>query len=217
MISDYLEKLRNKGFFPNNILDIGANVGNFTKMCKRIWPLSKSVMIEGNKNCTFELSLIGDPFYINLLGDEDNKTVTFYKSKVSDKCTGNSIYRENTDAYNDENVIMTTETLITLDTLLKHTGIKPEFAKLDTQGSELDILKGGHEVLKECKYILLEVSLKYYNEGIHLKEEVVNFMQSYGYNNYEVIEDHIADSNSMFGIKKGDIFQQDIMFIRDGS
>jgi FkbM family methyltransferase len=214
MIREYLIDLMNKGFVPSQILDIGANVGNFTRMCKSIWPLSKSIMIEGNRNCSFNLSMIGDPFFIALLGDEDGKKVKFYQSKVSNTCTGNSIYRENTDAYNDNNIIISEESLVTLNTLLKNMDFHPQFAKLDTQGSELDILKGGGKILKDCKYILLEASLKYYNEGIPLKDEVLNFMKEYGYNNHEVIEDHIALSDEIDGIEKGEIFQQDIMFFK---
>jgi FkbM family methyltransferase len=215
MIREYLIDLMNKGFVPSQILDIGANVGNFTRMCKSIWPLSKCIMIEGNGNCSFNLSMIGDPFFIALLGDEDGKKVKFYQSRISNTATGNSIYRENTNAYNEENIIILEESLITLNTLLKDLNFHPQFAKLDTQGSELDILKGGDNILKDCKYILLEVSLKYYNEGIPLKDEVLNFMKEYGYNNYKVIEDHIALSNEMGEIKKGDIFQQDIIFIKN--
>ncbi|MBW2998004.1 hypothetical protein KY321_00560, partial [Candidatus Woesearchaeota archaeon] len=91
MIHEYLEELRNKNkFFPRNILDIGANVGNFTRNCKIIWPLCHSTMIEGTKECAFQLATIGEKFYIELLGDEDGKVVTFYKTSLSPTCTGNS-------------------------------------------------------------------------------------------------------------------------------
>jgi FkbM family methyltransferase len=212
MINKYLQKLSNK-FAPKNILDIGANVGEFTRYCKQYWPLSTSYMIEGNEECIPYLIQVNQPYFIKLLGDQDNKEVTFYKSKVSNICTGNSIYKENTSAYNDINLIKETKQLITLDTLFKDKNIKFDFAKLDTQGSELDILKGGLKTLSTCKYILIEVSLKYYNEGIPLKEDIQNFMKEIGYNNQEVIEQHIWQSTEKVeDIKYGDVFQEDIIF-----
>jgi len=217
MIPKYLTHLRDsKRFVPRTILDIGANVGNFSRTCKQIWPFTKVIMFEGNMACTYPLATIGDPFHIVLLGDEDNKPVTFYGTSLTPTCTGNSIYRENTSAYNDEKVIKEKRKLVKLDTLMKkHTG-PIDFAKLDTQGSELDILKGGVETLSQCKYILIEVSLKYYNDGIPLKADIVNFMSSMGYNNREIVDHHIWQSNEKLdGFNIGDVFQEDIMFIKD--
>ena len=217
MINKYLKDLRNqKNFFPRTILDIGANVGNFTRQCKQIWPLTNSIMIEGTRECSFALSTIGEEFYIELLGDEDGKKVTFYKTKVSDTNTGNSIYKENSVHYNDEKVIKEQRRLVKLDSLLGNFPGVIDFAKIDTQGSELNILKGGTKILSKCKYILVEVSLKYYNEGIPLKNEIVNFMSLMGYNNREVVETHVWNSAEVVDdIKMGDIYQEDIMFIKD--
>jgi FkbM family methyltransferase len=216
MIHDHLERLRNKGFHPSNILDIGANNGNFTRFCKYLWPLSRVHMIEANSECIPNLIQLNEPFYHQLLGSEDNRVINFYKTRVSNTCTGNSVYRENTCAYSDENLIVETKSLITLDTLFKDKNVRFDFAKLDTQGSELDIMKGGTKTLSTCKYILLEVSLKYYNEGIPLKDEVVNHMKDFGYEGFEVIEQHIWESpEKVKDIKNGEVFQEDIMFIKD--
>jgi FkbM family methyltransferase len=215
MIKEGLIELRNSGFYPSGVLDIGANVGSFTKMCKTIWPFSKYVMIEGNEECKNRLSSLGDPYYISLLGNSDGKKIEFYKTKISRTGTGNSIYREKTKNYNDENVIIERRELITLNTLLGEYDYKIEFAKIDTQGSELDVLSGGDKILKNCQFILLEVSLKYYNEGVPLKKDVLNFMEEYGYKEYKPIEDHIWNSpNKVEGINPGEIFQQDILFIK---
>jgi FkbM family methyltransferase len=216
MIKTYLENLRNKtGFTPKNILDIGANVGNFTRFCKYLWPLSKVYMFEGNNECISELIQINEPFYSVLLSDEDNKVLTFYKTKLCNTCTGNSVYKENTSAYSDENLIEENKTSITLDTIFKNNNIIFDFAKLDTQGSELDIIKGGLKTLSNCKYILIEVSLKYYNEGIPLKNDVINFMKEIGYNKYEIVEQHIWESSEkLFDIRNGEVFQEDIIFFK---
>jgi len=217
MIFDYLINLMNKGFTPRNILDIGANFGNFSMRCKQtLWLFSNYYLIEANEECKFRLSMTGFPnIFYNLLGSEDDKIVTFYKTKDAYACTGNSYYREKTKHYADDKVIMVNKKMITLDTLFKDKNVKFDFAKLDTQGSELDIIKGGLKTLTTCKYLLLEVSTKYYNEGIPLKNEIVNFMKDIEYNKYEVIDQHMWEQIEPVGnINMGDIFQEDIIFYK---
>src|SRR5690242_13029092 len=41
-----LELLRQKGFRPGHVLDIGAYVGSWTRMCKDIWPQANVCMFE---------------------------------------------------------------------------------------------------------------------------------------------------------------------------
>lgn len=216
MIIDYLTNLRNHGFTPKHIIDIGANAGHFSLECKQIWPVITSFyLIEADEDNTFNLLGTTFPFKIALLGDEDDKIVSFYKTKDSVGCTGNSIYREKTKHYADDKVIIVNKRMITLDTLMKNENIIFDFAKLDTQGSELDIMKGGWKTLSTCKYILIEVSLKYYNENVPLKDDIINFMASKGYNNYEILEQHIwQNEEPVGGINKGDVFQEDIIFYR---
>ena len=201
-------------FTPKNVLDIGANIGGFTKECRKFWPLADYYLIEGNEICEPALRYMNEHYYIELLGDMDGREVTFYKTTVSQICTGNSIYRELTPAYDDDKLIKETRKLITLDTLFKNNDIVFDFAKLDTQGSELDIMRGGVKTLLSCKYILLEVSLKQYNANIPLKDEVVDYMMGIGYKKHEIIEQHIWLSESLPHIRHGDVFQEDIIFER---
>jgi FkbM family methyltransferase len=217
MIFDYLAKLRDKRFVPKNVLDVGANAGNFSTRCKRdIWPFSTDYyLVEADEDNRFNLMMTGFTFFMNVLGDEDGKFVTFFKTKDSPGCTGNSYYREKTKHYTDEKIIKENKKLITLDTLFKDKNIIFDFAKLDTQGSELDVLKGGKKTLSTCKYILIETSLKYYNEGVPLKDDIVNFMKDFSYNNYDIVEQHKWEQVEPVGnINYGDIFQEDLIFYK---
>lgn len=46
----------------------------------------------------------------------------------------------------------------TLHAVVKHKNKPyPELIKVDCQGAELDIIKGATEVLKHCKYLILEL------------------------------------------------------------
>jgi hypothetical protein len=62
---------------------------------------------------------------------------------------------------------------------------------------------------------LIEVSIKYYNEGIPLKDDIINFMKDFSYNKYEVLDKHIWEQTEPVGdIKIGDVFQEDIIFFK---
>ena len=99
-IEDYLVKLKNSGYVPKKILDIGANVGNFSKFCKSIFNDVDILMIEGNENCETDLVSTGLNYKIALLGDKERE-VNFYINSDNLKCTGSSYYKEVTHHYNN--------------------------------------------------------------------------------------------------------------------
>jgi FkbM family methyltransferase len=52
----------------------------------------------------------------------------------------------------------------------------PDLIKLDVQGSELDVLRGGEACLRHARAVLLEVSFAEYYEGQCLFHDVVSFL-----------------------------------------
>ena len=203
-INDYLISIQSSN--PNGILDIGANVGEFSLFCKRIWPSADILMIEGNDNCEDDLIRTNLPYKIALLGNI-NKKVNFYINKENMKCTGSSYYKEVTHHYDDPIIIE--KDLVRLDDI---TSDKFDIIKIDTQGSELDIIKGGLNVIKNAKYVILEVATKQYNQGSPLFDEVVSYMESIGFKNQNIIENHIWKSTESNEFRYGDIFQVDVIF-----
>ena len=75
-IISYLQRLQQSAN-PKSVLDIGANVGEFSHLCKSLWNDIDILMVEGNENCEPDLKLTGYPYTIELLGDEE-KEVDFY-------------------------------------------------------------------------------------------------------------------------------------------
>jgi FkbM family methyltransferase len=206
-----LNVLKENGFTPNKILDIGANIGEFTMICKNIWPGSKSTMIEANKKCESTLEGLNETYFIELLGENDDDEITFYLTKDNELCTGNSVYLEKTEHYSEERVIEEKRKTKKLDTMFSDESF--DLIKIDTQGSELDILKGGTELIKESKYILIETSVKEYNIGAPLEDEIIKFMEDNGYGNYDVLDTHTWPvEHGPFN--EGEIFQRDILFYK---
>jgi FkbM family methyltransferase len=71
---------------------------------------------------------------------------------------------------------------ITLDEFIEQRGIEIVHAiKLDTQGSELDILKGAEKALKGCIFLIVEVEFNALYEGQPLFCDVDSFLRDRGF------------------------------------
>ena len=175
-----LEKIKNY-FDPKSILDIGANVGQFYNEIKGIFPNSYYYLIEGNDSCEVVLETLNVDYSICLLSDCE-KEVDFYVRKHEPRCTGNSIYRENTSFYDDDQII------------------------IDVQGSEIDIINGGLDIIKNAKGVLMEISLVEYNQNAPVKEFVYEYMLNLGFTPI----DNIGNINHPI---THELIQQDILFL----
>jgi FkbM family methyltransferase len=152
-----------------NVLDIGAYEGHWSRLFTSIYPDANVLMIEANKEKEKTLKEIGN-YRIALLGEKDNETVDYYKC-LDGVPTGNGIYQENTEfKFTPEK-----RRTITLPTLL---GSEKGFdlIKMDVQGSELNIIKGALPIIKNTKYLLLELQTFQYNKGAPQIEEVVSYL-----------------------------------------
>ena len=204
-----LMKLKHElGFKPRTILDIGAQIGDFYKECKQVWPDSQIMMIEATQECEPYLKDTGGNYLIAVLSDT-KKTIPFYKTKLAETNTGNSVYKELTSAYSDENLIVEERTTYTLDELYDGYTATFDLIKLDTQGSEIDIMNGGLHLLKNTTAIIIEVSHVEYNEKAPLVEEVKEYMESIGFiYNMEIGRSYSTDFQTEDGI-----IQRDFVFV----
>ena len=152
-----------------NVLDIGAYEGQWSRLFTSIYPDANVLMIEANTEKEKTLKEIGN-YKIALLGGKDNEEVDYYKC-LNGVPTGNGIYPENTEhEFQPEK-----RKAITLTTLL---GSEKGFdlIKMDVQGSELNIIKGALPIIKNTKYLLLELQTYPYNKGAPQIEEVVSYL-----------------------------------------
>jgi FkbM family methyltransferase len=197
-----LYKIKNH-FYPYRILDIGANIGQFHIEAKNSFPGSFIFSIEASSACEESLKQITDNYYIGML-TKDNSEYNFYSRKNDPTCTGNSIYKELTQFYSDDQLDIIKKKGIKLDDLFEQES-EFDLIKIDTQGSELDIITGGIDLCKKAKGILLEVSLTQYNEGAPLYGDVVEFMKTIQFTPVEILDESRNHGSH----------QQDILFINE--
>jgi FkbM family methyltransferase len=200
-----LEEARNLGIYPNGVLDIGAHSGQFYGWAKRVWPDVPVFMIEANplhetklKNMTF---MMDDEYLIAALGDEE-RDVTFYTRSDKPHTEGNSYYKESNYWDIPQLVQESKVTLQKLDNLFEDDSVF-DIIKVDTQGSEIDILKGGKDLVSKAQAIILEVSFIPYNDGAPDSQETIEYMNEIGFEERMSVGEHYD----------GDIIvQKDLLF-----
>ncbi len=202
------------GFKPKSLIDIGANQGSFAISIKKYIPSVKSFfLIEANKNCAKVLKNLSFEFEICLLSsiEEEKK---FYINPKNIMCTGNSYYIENTRHFDESKFEKIRST--TLDQVINRKKQDFDLIKLDTQGSELDILKGGCKVLKKAEYIIIECNTnkRSYNKDAPNETEIFNFLISKGFKHKLLIEEHLWLDKKDSSFRYGDVLQKDFLFSR---
>ena len=208
-------RLKIFGFKLNYVLDIGAQLGIFSKNLKKTFPNCKFVLFEPNINCNYELEK-GNFEYLNwLLYKSPNKRIKFYIDKSNSFSTGNSIYLEQTDYFDKKNFInLKTKTL---DQFSSPDLI--DLIKIDVQGAEIDVMMGGLNTLKKTKFVLVETALKNYNLNAPDEKSVINFMKKNNFKNFILFDIHVWKNanNNLANIQTGDVHHRDLLFLNSKS
>lgn len=208
MTRKVLESLRDQGYEPASMLDVGANVGGFTEGFLQVYPDCVPTLVEPNPYCEADLAKLG--FERHMVAASDQAGVAeLFLSKDWLQSTGVSLYREDTHYFSEDKVLKHAVPKVRIDDLFA--GRRFDFVKIDTQGAEVDVLKGGATVLAEADYILLEVSMVEYNIGGAKAEDVFAQLESMGFHCSEVVEFHRLDD-----VRENGLLQIDVLFERRG-
>lgn len=181
-----LSHVRKLGWQPRTCLDVGAALGEFSLTCSRFFPEAEYLMIEPLEEygpfLTTAVRRIPHAKHIPAAAASSEGAITV---NVHKDLVGSSLYRETEGPEVDG--VERTVLGITLDGLCRKHGVaSPYLLKIDVQGAELDVLNGAEQVLQECEYVILEVSLfKFFLEG-PVFYDVVNFMKDRGFVVYDM-------------------------------
>jgi FkbM family methyltransferase len=176
--------LKNLNYNPEIIYDIGASGGWWSGVVNQVFPQSKYFLFEPlvdyseeysnsmsnnlNSNDNFELHKVA-------LGEKtENKDITFFTDNIFGSTTLSCGY---------ENSIKIPVECWTLDDLIESKSLPvPNVIKIDTQGSELEILKGMERNLKDVDFLIIETWLvRGYGEETPLLNEIVKWLEKSGF------------------------------------
>jgi FkbM family methyltransferase len=202
---DKINILKQKGYYPDTILDIGAHQGFWTIGMKQIYNNSKYYLFEANDYN--ELNKFNNDnnvkVYNNIVLNDKIEEIDWYCIKG----TGDSMFKEKTKHYINCNSIKR-ETIDLNTHILKNNLFQESkniLIKIDCQGAEISILKGASSILEKTDFILLEIPLfGQYNDGIPNFLEHIQYMNSIGFITYDIVESHYINNFNM---------QLDVVFI----
>ena len=180
--------------------DIGSNKGEWSDFASKIFTKSNFYLFEANQIHKKETNSDRLEQHFVVLSSKPSEVIFYSKGE-----TGDSYFPEINKKYlPDEKRLVSTYTLDNY--VLEHKLPLPDFIKIDTQGSELDIIRGGIATLNKCKYILIEISILEYNDGAPNFSEYIQTLVKLNYFPIKLIEKHYTN---------GILAQLDILFFRN--
>lgn len=188
MMYKYLQSLKSENnFTPNKILDIGANIGFWTKNVKSIWPDAEYTCIEAGAKYEKHLSKIAEHCHIAVLGDS-KREIKMYLREIDKGNKKKITYTKGSSLFG----VFKDYEIRQMQTLDELVGKDAQFdlIKQDVQGAEIMIMRGAPEIFARAKYVIQEVNKTKDKKfpGIPSETEMDEFMFELGFDHNEVIE-----------------------------
>jgi FkbM family methyltransferase len=206
-IDECLQSAKRRGYEPLVIIDAGANVGEFARLSRALFPDAVVHLIEPQPACLPALErLCARPGYVlhpYALGA--NRGAARLSIEPEGVTTGAYIAAEGVAVEREAEV-----ELRTLDELgLELHASQRALLKLDLQGYELEALRGADTSLQSIECVLCEVSF-FAQPGQPLIAEIISFLDDHGFKLYDIA--------SITGRRRDNRARQaDLLFARRGT
>ena len=186
-------------FSIKSVFDIGAHKGWWTQGAQFAFPDAQFVLIDPVKHDLVDLNMKQVTTFNVLLSDTTGAKIFYTLNE-----TGDSYLPELAKIYRPEDQRQIDS--ITLNQFMERENLhQPDLIKIDTQGSELDIIRGGLPVFINSKVIICEVPLVEYNSGAPFLNEYLEMFNNLGFKACHILECHALNK---------ELIQLDIAFIR---
>jgi FkbM family methyltransferase len=177
---NYLNHLKQTGYSPSVIYDIGSSLLHWTHEAEKIWPDATIILFDAFDPVEFLYSSY--KYHIGVLSNTNDKDVKFYYNL--DAPGGGSYYREigfeNYTYFPPDQFVMRRTS--TLDTIVHNRHLPyPDLIKMDVQGCEKDIIEGAQVCLQHANRLIVEMQNIEYNEGAPNVEITLPYIQSLGW------------------------------------
>jgi FkbM family methyltransferase len=198
---NFLREITSRGLTIDTVYDVGAWRGDWSRVVRgSVLPDSEFVVFEANPAYKHDLENSGFKNFNVVLSNPGREYVDFYNGTN----TGDSYYKETTHVYDNQGTIRLPCT--TIDKLVEEHNLPiPNFIKLDTQGSELDILDGAKSIIDKVDLIYTELPFVCYNKGAPGLQDYIEYFKARKFVPMRICEVHHADSI---------LIQMDIMFMK---
>lgn len=182
-----VSSLKRHAITPRTVLDIGANRGQFAVAAAKLFPGVQVHSFEPLPDCVMRLrrnvrNLDNVAVYALALGDslsEQQLHVNSHRhaSSILPLAKGHRLAFPQARELNTIPIHVST-----LDTVFSEKKLdQPCLLKLDVQGYEAHVLRGGEHTLKRVDYVVVETSFTPMYEGETLFMDLVGFMDKHGF------------------------------------
>lgn len=179
--ADTFRRIQAQGLVLNQIVDVGASDGCWTRECMRVFPQAKYFLVEPR------LEHRGD---LESFVRVDSRVAWWHGALGSHETTmplilhgGQSSFLPS-KTFRGERVNISVRRLD--DLVCEGRLTPPDLIKADVQGYELEVLKGAEECLQSCKLLLLEVSFRRIYDNCPLAHEVIAYVGQRGYRLFDI-------------------------------
>lgn len=199
----FFKHLKSLGFEVRTVIDVGIAFG--TAPIYDAFPRARYFLIEPVAECRPVLEKLTQRLnaeYFLVAAGAENRDVSL---NVHDDISGSSLYPQ------VEGKVLDGEARLTpmrrLDSLLPESLEHPVFLKIDTQGAEIEVLKGLGSRIGEIDLLIVETTMMELRHGIPQFADVVRFCDDAGFAVYDVLEGHVRALD-------GALAQIDLAFVR---
>jgi FkbM family methyltransferase len=199
-VRDLLFLKRRLNFSPNTVIDVGAAVGEFTKAARFVFP----------NPTIYAFEPIPELFSILKRNVQDKSNVLIFNFAIASENKISSFYL-NEFAFSSSLLAMTklhkeifpdtmNDSIITveckrLDSIKEITIIKPVFMKIDVQGAEIEVIKGGEHLLRDVDVVQLEVCFEPLYKDQAQYADLVSYMSRLGFRSFLQINPHFSSTH----------------------
>lgn len=154
----YCASYRLKRLLPPSpvVIDVGANTGQFTFFCRQYLQAKRIISIEPLEDCLGVLQAnAADPSAcLNFIVTRDPGKKQFFCCRETSQL---SSYIKDVHTLYSEGVSLP---CMTLNQIVRETGMETiDLLKIDTEGSEYDVLLSADQILERVKVVLVEMSV----------------------------------------------------------
>jgi FkbM family methyltransferase len=208
-----LSSLARQDIAPATVIDVGANVGQFAVAALKLLPLQIMHCFEPLPDCAEKLAhhVSGYPgvtvhgIGLSSAPGEAQLHVNSHRHSSSFLPLAAGHRNAFPEAVDQRTI---TVPISTLDIVFAGVELRPPvLLKLDVQGYEGNIIRGGEKTLSRVDYVILETSFRQMYEGELLFIELLRLMESYGFG-------FLRPIGFLSHPKTGEFLQMDALFQR---
>lgn len=198
------EHLRSLGFRPATVIDVGVGYG--TEELYETFGQARHLLVEPLAEFEPVLKRLakryGAQYVLAAAGSAAGQATLHVHSDL----IGTSLLEESEGAHADG--VPRQVPMVRLDELCGQRQLKgPCLMKLDTQGGELDVLRGAEGILGDTEVIIMEVMMLQFLRGCGTLHEILPFMAERGFAAYDIFGNHARPLD-------GALAQVDMVFVK---